>query len=149
MKRFRFRLQSLLELGRRRREMAAREFSQAQAKLTGLESELAQTQQIRAAEGRELTQNGARALVHTLQQLDRRLDALDQHVRRLHVNRRAQRAQVERQRNDFLEKRRDEEKLARLRERRHEAWRILRQRDEQAELDETASQRADRSGKAT
>jgi len=141
VKAFRFRLKSLLELNTRRREMAARTAGLEQARLRAIDDELNGLAGDRSHEGVGLTRAGAHPTAGMLQQLDRRLDALDQEIRRTTVNRRAQNDQVEKCRQELIVRRQEEEKLERLRQRRLESWRIAQRRLEQAELDEVASQR--------
>ena len=140
MRAFRFRLQSLLDLNERRRELAARATAVAEAGLRAIEHELSGLALRRRHTGTDLTRAGRTTSVQALQQLDRELDSLDQGIRRATVNRRAQTEEVEKRRRELIARRQDEEKLERLRQRRHEAWQIAERRLAQAELDEVASQ---------
>lgn len=145
MKRFAFRLERLLQLRESAEQERARELGVAlRDEVERRASAMAGEERLADARAQMAATTQGRAQAGTLQNLDLAIGALareslalaEQHERSL------ERLEVERR--QFEAARMAKRVLERLREQRHEAWNDSYNRWEQAQMDETAGQRAHR-----
>ncbi|MEZ6036040.1 MAG: flagellar export protein FliJ [Planctomycetota bacterium] len=133
MRRFRFRLQSVLRLRSQLERSARSELAGAMADVNVLD------QQLQAADQglRDCADHAARG--DAVGQLARQLElGLRRHQWRLQRRRKDAERHLESVRVDYAAKARDKRTVERLREEEHDAWRRDVLRQEQAELDETS-----------
>ncbi|HEX5054023.1 MAG TPA: hypothetical protein VFZ65_19750 [Planctomycetota bacterium] len=133
MRRFRFRLASVLRLRSQYERSARRELTAAMAEVHSFDQRLAA-----AAQG--LRECGDQAASHSpVGLLARALeDGLRRHEWRLRGDREQAQQKLDVVRADYVVKVRDLRTLTRLREAQHAEWRLEVQKGEQAELDELA-----------
>ncbi|MFK7739084.1 MAG: flagellar export protein FliJ [Planctomycetota bacterium] len=133
MKRFRFRLASLLRLRSQVERSARRELAIAMAEVHGFEQKL-------EAVARGLAESAEQAArTDAVGQLARSLEVgLRRHQWRLKEQRRGAEQKLDRARGAYATKARELSTLRNLRDKEHEAWRQETLREEQAELDELA-----------
>ncbi len=144
MKRFRFRLQRLLELSRKKEEAARRHLARALAELTRVEKEE------RAAEDRLGEQTAAFLQTAAGAEVNPRLlQAYQRHIMLLEAGRRVARERCEKIERDvedarvaLLETRREVLALDKARERALETWKSEALREELQTMEETAAYRA-------
>jgi len=133
MRRFRFRLASLLRLRSQIERSARKELALAMAEVNSFDQQLAA-----AAQGLADCADAA-SRTDSVGHLSRALEAgLRRHQWRLIRQRKSAEQKVEAIRVDYLQKARELKTLQRLRDQEHEEWRTEMQRSEQAELDEMA-----------
>ncbi|MCB9877914.1 MAG: flagellar FliJ family protein [Planctomycetes bacterium] len=133
MRRFRFRLQSVLRLRSQLERSARTELAAAMADVNALDQQL-----LAAGQGvRECAEHAVRG--DAVGQLARQLElGLRRHQWRLQKKRKDAERHLDSVRVDYAAKAREKRTVERLREEEHDAWRRDVQRQEQAELDETA-----------
>lgn len=132
MARFRFRLQKLLDVRAWQERLAQREFAAAQgeANRVRLELEHAESELVAFREEAAVSHVGVRQLADAVS------EGLDVQRRRLTVDLAKAQQDADRCRVLYEQRRRDHKTLARLRDKRFEAWRLESLRAEQQELDE-------------
>jgi len=133
MRRFRFRLASLLRVRSQVERSARKELALAMAEVNGFDQKLAA-----AAQGLADCADQA-ARTDSVGQLARSMESgLRRHQWRLKQQRKKADQTLEAVRVDYTQKARELKTLQRLRDTEHEQWRAETQRAEQAELDEMA-----------
>ena len=133
MRRFRFRLASVLRLRSQVERAARKELAAATAEVNTVQQQLDAAEQALA----DCADQAARS--DSVGQLARALEGgMRRHKWRLERQRKQAEQRLEGVRGDYTRKARELKTLQRLRDQEHEHWRLSAQRAEQAELDELA-----------